>query len=71
MKQENVQAAIQALDAYAEAARGYCYGLDGKIVQLDMWAIADVLESDSTTYTAEDLISRLGITKTDNGYEWK
>lgn len=70
MKPENVQAAIQALYAYAEAARGDYYGLDGKTIQRDMWEITDVLESDSTTYTAEELISRLGITKTDDGYEW-
>lgn len=69
MKPENVQAAIQALYAYAEAARGDCDGLDGKIIQLDMWTIAEALES-SATYTAGELIEQLGITKTDLGYEW-
>lgn len=69
MKPENVQAAIQALYAYAEAARGDYYGLDGKTVQRDMWEITDVLESDSP-HTAEELIGRLGIVETDDGYEW-
>lgn len=69
MKPENVQAAIQALYAYAEAARGDYYGLDGKTIQRDMWEITDVLESDSP-HTAEELIGRLGITETDDGYEW-
>lgn len=69
MKPENVQAAIQALYAYAEAARGDYYGLTGKDIQNDMWEIANVLES-SGTYTAGELIETLGITKTGNGYEW-
>lgn len=69
MKPENVQAAIQALYAYADAARGDYYGLDGKTIQRDMWEITDVLESDCP-HTAEELIGRLGIVETDDGYEW-
>lgn len=70
MKPENVEAVIQALYAYAEAARGNYFALDGKTIQRDMWTVAEVLES-SGTYTAGELIEQLGITKTDLGYEWE
>lgn len=68
MNQNTVEAVIQALYAYAEAARGG-YSLDGKQIQRDMWEIATALES-SATYTAGELIEQLGIAKTDLGYEW-
>lgn len=69
MRMGNVQAVIQALNAYGEAARGDYYGLDGKTIQRDMWEITDALESGLPS-SADELISRLGITKTDDGYEW-
>lgn len=69
MNQDNVKAVIQALNAYAEAARNNYFALDGKQIQRDMWTIADALES-SATYTVGELIELLGITKTDLGYEW-
>ena len=69
MKPENVQAAIHALRAYGEAARGDYYDLTGKDIQNAMREIANVLES-SGTYTAEELIENLGITEGEYGYEW-
>lgn len=69
MKPENVQAAIQALYAYADAARDDYYDLTGKDIQNGMRAIANALES-SATYTEDELIEQLGITETDSGYEW-
>lgn len=69
MNTENVQAVIQALNAYGEAARNNYFALDGKQIQRDMWTITDVLES-GATYTVGELIELLGITKTDLGYEW-
>lgn len=70
MRQENVKAVIQALHAYAEAARRGHGSLDGKEIQRDTLIIADALESD-TAYTAEELMGALEITKTDSGYEWE
>lgn len=70
MKPDNVQAVIQALYAYAEAARRGHGSLDGKEIQRDTLIIADALGSD-TAYTAEELMGDLEITKTDLGYEWK
>jgi len=70
MKPEHVQAVIQALYAYAEAARNNYFALDGKTIQRDMWTIADSMES-GLPDTADELISDLGITKTDLGYEWE
>lgn len=70
MRPENIEAAIAALYAYGEAARGDGDALVGKTVEYDMECIADALESD-TPLTAERLISRLGIIKTENGYEWE
>ena len=69
MSQSNVQAVIQALYAYAEAARNGYTRLDGAEINQDMQEIINALES-SDTYTAGELIERLGITKTDLGYEW-
>lgn len=69
MKPENVQAAIQALYAYGEAARDDYYALCGKTIQWDLEEIANVLSS-SAEYTEEELLSILGIAKTDDGYEW-
>ncbi|MEK0056883.1 MULTISPECIES: hypothetical protein [Corynebacterium] len=70
MRQENVQAVIQALYAYAEAAQGEYSSLDGNDIQQDMWKIANVLES-AETCTVEELLRKLEITKTDFGYEWE
>lgn len=69
MKPEHVQAVIQALYAYAEAARNNYFALDGKTIQRDMWTITDSMES-GLPDTADELIEQLGITKTDLGYEW-
>lgn len=69
MRPENVRAAITTLHAYAEAASRGDVFIDGHTVRLDMREIADTLESD-TPITAEELISYLGLTKTENGYEW-
>lgn len=69
MKLENVEAVIQALNAYGEAARNNYSALDGKTIQRDMQTVAEVLKS-SGTYTVGELIEQLGITKTDLGYEW-
>lgn len=69
MKLENVEAVIQALNAYGEAARNNYYALDGRQIQRDMQTVAEVLKS-SGTYTVGELIEQLGITKTDLGYEW-
>ncbi|MDK8593431.1 hypothetical protein [Corynebacterium accolens] len=70
MRQENVQAAIAALYAYAEAAGGEYSSLDGNDIQQDMRNIANVLES-AETCTAEELLRKLEITKTELGYEWE
>ncbi|MER0121962.1 hypothetical protein ABRP63_11225 [Corynebacterium sp. KPL2623] len=70
MNQDNVQAVIQTLYAYAEAARRGHGSLDGKEIQRDTLIIADALESDAA-YTAEELMGALEITKTNLGYEWK
>lgn len=69
MKPENVQAVIQALYAYAEAARNGYTRLDGAEISQDIRKVINALES-SGTYTAGELIEQLGITKTDLGYEW-
>lgn len=69
MKPENVQAVIQALYAYEEAARNGYTRLDGAEISQDIRKVINALES-SGTYTAGELIERLGITKTDLGYEW-
>lgn len=69
MKPENVEAAIQALNAYGEAARNSYFDLGGRTSQRDMQTVTEVLKS-SGTYTAGELIEQLGITKTDLGYEW-
>lgn len=69
MKPENVEVVIQALEAYAEAARGDYEALDGETIQWDMGEFANALRT-SDPYTLEELLSRLGITKTSNGYEW-
>lgn len=69
MNPENVQEVITALRAYGQAAREDDSELDGKTIQQDMGELAHVLESDGT-YTEGDLIERLGITKTNTGYEW-
>lgn len=70
MKPENVEAVIQALDAYGEAARNNYSALDGKTIQRDMQTVTEVLKS-GATYTEGELIEQLGITKTDLGYEWQ
>lgn len=70
MNQNTVEAVIQALYAYAEAARNNYYALDGKTIQRNMRTVAEALES-SATYTVGELIEQLGITKTDLGYEWQ
>lgn len=70
MNQNTVEAVIQALYAYGEAARNNYYALDGKTIQRDMRTVAEALES-SATYTVGELIEQLGITKTDLGYEWQ
>lgn len=69
MKPENVQAVIQALYAYAEAARNGYTRLDGAEISQDIRKVISALES-SGTYTAGELIEQLGITKADLGYEW-
>ena len=69
MNQDNVQAVIQALNAYAEAARNGYTRLDGAEISQDIRTVITALES-SDTYTAGELIELLGITKTDLGYEW-
>lgn len=69
MKPENVEAVIQALYAYGEAARNSYFDLGGRTIQRDMQTVAEVLKS-SGTYTSGELIEQLGITKTDLGYEW-
>lgn len=69
MRPENVQAAITALYAYAEAARADSLPLDSEILQLDLEEISCALESD-TPVTAERLLRYLGITKTEHGYKW-
>ena len=69
MKSDNIQSVITALRAYGQAAREDNSALDGKTIQCDMGELASVLESDGT-YTEGELIERLGITKTDTGYEW-
>lgn len=70
MRQENVQAAITALYAYAEAAGGEYSSLGGNDIQQDMRNIANVLES-AETRTSEELLRKLEITKTELGYEWE
>nr|DAI15212.1 MAG TPA: hypothetical protein [Caudoviricetes sp.]DAI33692.1 MAG TPA: hypothetical protein [Caudoviricetes sp.] len=70
MRQENVQAAITALYAYAEAAGGEYSSLGGNDIQQDMRNIANVLES-AETCTSEELLRKLEITKTELGYEWE
>lgn len=69
MNPDNIQSVITALRAYGQAAREDNSALDGKTIQQDMGDLAHVLES-SATYTESELIERLGITKTDTGYEW-
>lgn len=69
MKSENVQAVIQALYAYEEAARNGYTRLDGAEISQDIRGVINALES-SGTYTAGELIEQLGIIKTDFGYEW-
>ena len=48
MNQDNVQAVIQALYAYAEAARRGHGSLDGKEIQRDTLIIADALDGRRT-----------------------
>jgi len=67
---EIIQAIVQAIHAYGEAARNDYFSLDGKQIQQDMWTIADALES-GDTHTMKELIGQLGITKTNLGYEWE
>lgn len=69
MSAENVQAVIQALYSYAEAARNGYTRLDGAEISQDIRTVITALES-SATYTEGELIEQLGITKTDLGYEW-
>lgn len=69
MNPDNIQSVITALRAYGQAAREDDSELDGKTVQLDMGELAHVLETNAT-YAEGELIERLGITKTNNGYEW-
>ena len=70
MRPENVQSAITALRAYGEAARWNFFALDGRLIQHDLSDIAYALKSD-TPITEEELISGLGITQTERGYEWE
>lgn len=69
MNPDNIQSVITALRAYGQAAREDNSALDGKTIQQDMGQIAHVLESNGT-YAEGELIEQLGITKTNNGYEW-
>lgn len=69
MNQDNVQAVIQALYAYEEAARNGYTRLDGAEISQDIRTVTTALESNAT-YTAGELIELLGITKTNLGYEW-
>lgn len=69
MNPGNIQSVITALRAYGQAAREDDSELDGKTIQQYMSELAHVLESNAT-YTEGELIERLGITKTNNGYEW-
>lgn len=66
---KNTEVVLNALYAYGEAARGDYYALCGKTIQWDLEEIANVLSS-SAEYTEEELLSILGIAKTDDGYEW-
>ena len=70
MNQDNVQAVIQALNAYAEAARRDFSVLYGRLIQHDLSDIAYALKS-GTPITEEELLSGLAITKTEHGYEWE
>jgi len=70
MNQNTVEAVIQALYAYAEAARNGYTHLDGAEISQDIRTVITALES-SATYTVGELIEQLGITKTDLGYEWQ
>lgn len=69
MSPDNTEAVIEALYAYGEAARWDYHALDGAAIREDMWVLADVLDSPEA-YTAEEIITDLGIIKTDLGYEW-
>lgn len=70
MSQNNVETVIQALYAYAEAARNGYTHLDGAEISRDMRTVITTLESNGT-YTVGELIEQLGIIKTDLGYEWQ
>ena len=69
MNTETVQAVIQALYAYEEAARNGYTRLDGAEISKDIRTVITALESNAT-YTVGELIELLGITKTDTSYEW-
>lgn len=70
MNTETVQAVIQALYAYEEAARNGYTRLDGAEISKDIRTVITALESNATYTVGGGLIELLGITKTDTGYEW-